>query len=623
MTAFSTYLWKEWRDQRMTVFGILAIQLLVSLLLVLFLQDTVIGSTGLVSAVTLGSLALSLVAFGPELVGGETRSGTIGFLTRMPDGLRLAFASKTLFLVIAMLLLTCSGYMVSSGFHRVAGLEWRASIPPFAQLVFDDRLAPIALTAGLLLMAVSSWLPRSILTVPATALLVGLVLLPCYLVSKEGTGLAEHLDFGRLLDLGPALALVILWLSFVRGRRAGGGPGSSAWRGLSVVFAAALPLWSWIGYWDHEWRTPRPQEEMLIRGGFVGKGGRLAFLDTTRQTRWPWISLVVDLETGSWRQIGELNQGFESLTWREHLSLSGFGQHPLVMQLQDRRSRGSRSFSWVDGATGEAIGKHEVRPDRVRAAARATAAVRMPDGRQVWMLNGSLEVASGDTGYDALPWDRNDKARAVIGYGLAVSRGRKFVVYDLTRQRRFDDYEFDDLKCCWVLASRWLVAERDERQPDGRFGRYFRDWCLLDPETGESEPAPGLFDGEEVIAPMDDGTVLVQRVDRRSGDVPHLVDIRLGTRVPLKVPGSDVPGRLLSLWRSGPGGRRLFATWIGKRGMHLTSLAPGSDELTVPIPMSDVLDCPDASTALIISQDGRRLERVDLLTGESQTVFPR
>ena len=313
MIALTTYLWKEWRDQRMTVFGILIVQLLASLFFALFVRDTVVGSTGMVSAITLGSLVLTLVAFGPELIAGEARSGTLGLLSRMPSGLHLAFWAKVLFMLGALLALFWSGYLLSCGFHLMVRESWETLGP---RLV-DDWIVPGAVTIGFLLMAVSCWLPRSILTIPTTALLILALLLPCFFIWSRDLQLASYLDIESGIYFGPPLALGVLWLSFARGRRAGGGPGSSAWRGLLACVAVSIPLWSWVGYWMHEWTTPRPHDQMEILNGLMGTDGRLAFLNTRRRYDWPSISLVVDLETGEWHRLGKPNEMVAPIGWNE------------------------------------------------------------------------------------------------------------------------------------------------------------------------------------------------------------------------------------------------------------------------------------------------------------------
>ena len=166
MSTLATYVWKEWRDQRATVFGILGVQLLTCVLLALFLQGTVFASTGMVTAMTFGSIALTLVVFGPELIAGENHSGTLGFLCRMPSGLQWAFWAKVVFLLGAMACLVCTGFAISSGFYIATGQDWDAFVP---QTIFSSGMIPGAVTLGLLLMAVSCWLPRSILTISRTA----------------------------------------------------------------------------------------------------------------------------------------------------------------------------------------------------------------------------------------------------------------------------------------------------------------------------------------------------------------------------------------------------------------------------------------------------------------------
>ncbi len=340
------------------------------------------------------------------------------------------------------------------------------------------------------------------------------------------------------------------------------------------------------------------------------------------------MSLVVDLETGEWKQIGELNDGFAPIGWNDWSMRLGFGEHSLLKVLPKGSEAPSEIF-YIDGATGEVFprahtdGAYAEILSRSREAARRRSPFRMPDGRRVWGLHGNLEMETEAGGIEELPWDHRDEAIGVRGYGLGVFSLGFLVTYDFTRHRLIDEPRFLP-GCCWVLESHWLVGDRERTLKPPTLGRHFSNWRLLDPETGEENVAMGMIDGDRVTAVLDDGRVLIKH-ESDGGDTAMLtVDLRTGRREPLTLDGFAVTRSVSERHpMRTPDGRRLFYISLPNSPRGLTSLASGSNTLTPPIPMSEVIGCPDVTTALIISANRRRIERVDLLTGEREILFPR
>ena len=136
----------------------------------------------------------------------------------------------------------------------------------------------------------------------------------------------------------------------------------------------------------------------------------------------------------------------------------------------------------------------------------------------------------------------------------------------------------------------------------------------------------GMEDGDTVITVLNDRRLLVYRdsQDRRKAEM-LTVDLSSGTRKPL---GFDKysPGSAWSLselfWpMRAADGRRLFYMRIKDQPRSLTSLALGSNTLTPPIPMWQVVGCPDGTTALITSPDRQRLERNHLSAAGVSSVL--
>ncbi len=326
------HLWKEWRDHRAVILGILALLPPVLFAAMLLIPE---GMVALPTAGAAAGLAIAALALGADLVPGEVRRGTILFLRRLPSGLGAVFAAKAVLLVGALALSAALGFGVGNLAQKVAGRP---------AVALDWTYAPEALAVALWIFAVAMWLPRGELAVPATALCLGAFVLPMHLMLQWNPGLklpAAALDMGRWA-LVPG-ALLVAWLSW-RGRRFGGAWGS-AWRGLVVTLLLFTPAWGYVAGRVGDWRYFDLDDPACeIDAALPGAGWRYAFLNA--RCGGPNHAVVLDLKTGDWRKAGAPGDHF----WPPR----GAGVYP-VLALDEEAARDRRGVwqHYYDGATGE------------------------------------------------------------------------------------------------------------------------------------------------------------------------------------------------------------------------------------------------------------------------------
>jgi hypothetical protein len=320
------YLWKEWRDHRVVLLGVAALLPVVVFGGLLLIDEAVSPVAGAAAGLLAAALALA-----SDLVPGEARRGTLLFLRRLPSGIGPAFRAKALVLLAAIVLFAALGYGAAAlaqrvADHPVAGPDW--------------TYAPEALAVVLWVFAVSMWLPRGELSLPATALCLGAFLLPLHLLLEWNPGLKlPSMDLGRWA-LAPA-ALVVAWLSF-RGRRFGGAWGS-AWRGLLVTLVLFTPAWAYVGREVAEWRRFDVKECEFLEV-YPGAGGRYLFVNA--RCGGPMRAVLIDTKTGDWRTVGAPRDVF----W----PVRGVGSFPVVA-LDEEATRDKEGVwqHYYDGATGE------------------------------------------------------------------------------------------------------------------------------------------------------------------------------------------------------------------------------------------------------------------------------
>jgi len=343
MRTLGLYLWKEWRDHRAVVYGIAIAAPLLLGLATLLLPSKVIHDPLFCFIGAAGCFAMVSLSLAGDLIPGEARRETLGFLRRLPSGLGVAFVAKLTFLFSALALLTAWGYL--------AAAMWGGSGGPV-----DRRLLPAA-GVVLWLFAVSSWLPRGALALPASVVVLALLALPLWLLYDPSIGLSPlPQEVAAYMALAALIALPVAWLSFVRGYRFGRGPLSAALHGLVAALVLASPLWAHAGYRSHEWRSfDFESEACLIGGGVVGEGGRFLFLNTQMSgANRPMRAIRLDIETGAWQEVGGLGDTFE--VWPNETLKTALLREAGSEQY-DERSLGRIKW-WChtfDGATGERL----------------------------------------------------------------------------------------------------------------------------------------------------------------------------------------------------------------------------------------------------------------------------
>jgi len=344
---------------------------------------------------------------------------------------------------------------------------------------------------------------------------------------------------------------------------------------LAVGAVCAVPFWA-----DAVHYVACP--EARISYGWIGEGGRYAFVVCQRRTRsagWPrpLPYLIVDLRDGSTRELAA-----DDDTWFGGLG----GGHAPQRYISYRRQV-------LDARTGEpAFPTQEERRDAIRA----TAPWRLPDGRRMWSFDNRLEVDAADGGIDVLDGS----------WGYANPRGNGFDInrrfYDATRGRYYDrrDLGIYHPDRVWIRAGRWLVR-RSEKHP----------YELLDPDTRTFSPVVGLEPGDCVHTLLDDGRALI---GRNGGS---LVDPETGRTAP-------TPSGLIGYESTRtPDGRRVFLR--SQRGWSaLARFDPATDTFATTAWVACerytfLLACPTDDTAIV--HDGRALYRLHFGSDAKEEIW--
>jgi len=543
------HLWKEWRDHRAVVLGIaVAVPLLLALARALLpaKADAVLPAIAAV-----GTLAIVLLAFATDLVPGETRRGRLEFLARLPGGLGAAFRAKLVFFLLALALAPAYGFVVGACF---AG--W-----PGDGLGVASGYALAVLYAAPWVFAVSCWLPRGALALPATALVLGLLALPLYLLHL---GTPDYVPLTIDLIAGGAAvaagALAVAWVSFTRGYRRGGTFLSAGWRGLAASLVLLAPVYGYAGYRVHEWETVDPQADAFRISGFAtGENERFLFVNATmrlrdaRQVR-PH-ALLVDVKTGRWTRVGH-----------RFASLGGARTDPAPVVAAYVCVPTPGYFTrYYDAQTGERFaGGWSFAPP---AEARARATRDRPT-----LLKTTLRFQ-----------------RTGLGW---VFRNREtgWRVADPIRERLFDvDFA---RRSPLVLREGWLVFENDRP-------------VLRDPETGHERELP--FDVDRVRGVLPDGRLLY-----RDDHGLRIADVASGKSTPVPLPSSHSVGQI-----RGP----LFRTFGDRTA--LARFDPQRNRFEVLYESSSNPHHPVVTDRSILFVENDTIRRLDRRTRGVSTLFPR
>jgi hypothetical protein len=145
-----------------------------------------------------------------------------------------------------------------------------------------------------------------------------------------------------------------------------------------VTLALFSPAWGYVADKASDWRHFDPRDRVCLCDGSIGTGGRHAFLNAamidSSGKHGPSHAILVDLETGEWRQVGDPRDRF-------HAGPSVFGAtQPVVahvVEASDESTREKRKVweNWYDGATGRwfKAGWSHLRIEEVEARRRKPA----------------------------------------------------------------------------------------------------------------------------------------------------------------------------------------------------------------------------------------------------------
>jgi len=435
MRTFGRYLWKEWRDQRVVVMGfLLAIPALIALVAAT-LPDKVVSDKAFATVTAFGCLAIAALALACEIVPSESRRKTMRFLARMPSGFAPAFRAKACVVLLGLALFPLYGWAIAA---------------MFGSAEYDPVLArwmPHAVVFALWCFAISSWLPRGALALPATALVLGALFFPIYLVWTSNPHLkpVRGAESWMLWILGAGSLVVACW-SAVAGRRFDRGPCGSAWRGLAGAAVLFMPGWAYsaVEAYDFHRNVDPASAHWRIESGYLGEGKRYVFLNSTMarrlrpKSRVVGRALIVDLHDGSWRSVGGPNDWFLPVGAPSTMWFDVTRPHPLTaVALRDavqKPRKGERWMHYYAGGSGAHLksGWSGMRFDEVEALS-PRAPRRVPAGGRYWGLVGIGGRLAYDTGRSGI-WD-------------PVRQRRYAIPGDLPRNHYF------------VLESTWLAKD--------------------------------------------------------------------------------------------------------------------------------------------------------------------
>jgi len=479
MSTFMNYLWKEWRDHRAVVLGIAICVPLLLLIARFALPLNVVESEVFVHVAAWGTLAIAILALGSDLVPGEVRRGRISFLARMPSDLGVAYGAKLLFLLSAIIASTSYGFISGA---LVAG--W-----PDDGMEFLGGPVLLVLYAAPWVFAVSCWLPRGALALPATGLALALFVLPFYLVHlwfptfSPTTG--DVIFWGAALGIG---AFAVAWISFTRGYRYGRGFLSAGWRGLAVTLLVFTPAYAYGGYRLHEWRTIDPASDGFRIVRFLrSPSGDTYFVNSNMSLRAgaqrPFHALIVNAIDASWRVEGTVDMAFEPTEW------IGWTEGTPIVHIDDMSTvtRDEKNPEWAkmwrtyyDAETGRRIKggwSNGELPVVVAALAEGVPEYRRGWKRLSMQGLGHYVYANGRSGIED-PYRRRvypvlRKSRVLVRQGRwLIRRGRRWSLYDPDTQQS-ETIELAGVEC--VLPDGRLISKGESH------------WTVLDPESGRQE----------------------------------------------------------------------------------------------------------------------------------------
>ncbi|MBL8843134.1 MAG: hypothetical protein JNL90_16560 [Planctomycetes bacterium] len=681
MTPFAVLVWKEWRGERRsiaTLAGAAALLPVMGLLgarefagrfgLQHYAYDG--GTATIVAQAALLAVALSL---GAELLPGESRRGSIALLRRLPCGLLRPYLAKFALLIAVALATALVAWASACAAVRATGGVW---FPPLdfgvSLLRGVSDLLLIAAVGALAFMA-SAWIGRATLALPVALLAVALALTPFWLIHDDGRLLASAPTLVPLLWGAALLAPCVGALSFVVGRRRGGGELRSLAFGAGALALIALPVNGWRATRVAEWCSVDPQAESFritdaIFGHALAANGRYAYLTVhhafgdlvwserraTRPEDWSYASnwgfpsdgpnhaLQIDLADGSWREVGQPGDGVFVP------QLGGVAQPTPFIALEPFDSSSDAAAErcvLLDANDGTERSREPSRsrlrpftdrPER-RELDRIFQTAFLPDGRRAWFHRGEWVTETADGTLRTLPDSSIGGDRIVLASGVGVwmpraggaaSDDETVEIYDLARERRYE--RSTQAPKVIVRAGPWIVAGDSSQSPL----QMAPPWKLYDPDRDVATPPPEAVANDTLLWIDDDGAALGGVADG-NGRIAQLfrIDPERGTREAIALPAwvdamgncfyamqavartrAGTPIVRLLFWTRHGGAIPLCARWDRER-RELQFVGDAS------LSSRPVVGCPDEESLLVID-DERRLVRLRFGSDAREVVFP-
>ena len=493
MQAFQAYLWKEWRDQR-AVLGALAVALLVATMAIGSQLDwNRIDPTFTYEWTAALCAGAALLTVGSDLFTRERQRGRLQFLERLPRGLSAAFHGKLSFFVLVL----CAAVLYGALLAILSGLVFSGEIPAFRYQPSHRHFAALFATAALWVFAVSTWVPTSVLTVPTSAILAMVYLLPAWFLLR-----AAGFPPPRVLRAGAwtaALAFGMLLcarLCFVHAAARSRPRRTAVWCGLALGAFVFLPCTVQTGKLYAKWLN-RPY---LIRDVLVGQNAQFAFFSLRPE---PWgagekqreAALVLDLES-----LERVFAGTNGSSRFQEMNQSGRLRNPaqaMRLALHDRST--GRIGPLYDPATGKPI---------------------VGDGTPV--VTKPYEPA--DFGLERFPgiphfgWSGLGQRVFFFGPDRSVS------LACLRAPSRASPLQFDPslaMQDVRALSNGILIGQ------DGA-------WSWLNPDSGELTDFEHLREDEELGVTLSNGDLLVYS----QGGI-EILDPHTGSRAPVEIRGGD------------------------------------------------------------------------------------
>ena len=622
------HLWKEWRELRLLLLMISVVLLAVPLGIAWVMPaSSATHAPWFAIAVYVGAVVL-----GTELVGGEVRRGQLDFLARLPRALTSALIAKVFFLVGGVAVIGAVGYLAEILLVVVTGGPW---------IAFDTNTQGLAVWAVVLsvwLLATSCWWSGLPTVLAVTLIVPSLLVAPLVFFALGLPGVEPVplvLEGTACYAFGAGLALC--WVGFRK--RLSEPRGSRRFPMYALAVGLAFVPLHWSGaanIWRFHHVDPHGPTAKILTS-FVGPGQRLAFLNLTQgpmQKTSVYYSVVVDLQSRSWWQVGEARSTWMPLSLSAELSVvSSAGAMPAL--LRGGRSVHPREF--VSGYTAEVLattvgfssakilgtsaGLENLADGVLEDVARATSPYRTDRGDLFYLYGGRLFVEEPDGRRQELPWKKGDRPLGTSGRGFVITNGSigDGRYFDLTRRQTF---EFDvESSNPIVRAGAWLSVTRSPAI-EGQL-----PWRLYWPETGAFAPVRGLEIGDKLGPLVDDRRFVVYRKDEPG---LWLVDPETGRRTTLRTPVLD--GEPIS-WVGSPvgvgnpvftpSGSPVIQLNLTHRGTHVGKIV-GDELLCTPRAGGwiDVVSCQDEESVIAVVKQ-RTLERLYFGLPDREVLFPK